>query len=129
MSMRDVMRVVLVTVAVALGGCKDGATHEEHPPTGVDLDRPVSDLEGWDELLSDLGATEAQARLLAGWIAVFREGLDLARRADTSIQRAAQEASWWLEASHSLAVIVGADQAPRVEAWLHARYGREGEPP
>jgi hypothetical protein len=127
-SMGPVMACALIGVAVLVEGCSEGSTIEGRPSTDVDLDQPVSDLEGWDALLADLDATDGQATLLANWIAVFREGLDLARRADARTEHSSQEASWWQEARRSLGVIVGPDLAPQVETWLRARFEREGEP-
>lgn len=98
----------------------------ENPPrmdTGVDLTTPVVELAGWGELTGGLGLPAARIESLARWVEVFREGLDISRRASDPLT---SEREWWAESETSLESVVGAENVAAVLRWLETTFGRRG---
>lgn len=112
----------VAVVLVTLLACREG-----HPPTGIDPEVPVQELEGWSGLVGDLNLTAPEQSKLARWVLVFRQGLHSARSARTPAERAEYEQAWWDEAQRSLPVVAGAERVSRVTEWLEATFERRGD--
>lgn len=112
--------LLIAVVAFVAAACSEDRPRTD---TGVDLATPVVELSGWGELTGSLALPAARIESLARWVEVFREGLDISRRASDPL---ASERDWWAESETSLEAVVGAENVAAVLRWLEATFGRRG---
>jgi hypothetical protein len=122
-------RVALPALALLslmfLVGCGGGDSGLPIPPTQVDTSTAVTSLEGWQSLV-DTTQVGIRVGALASFTDVFRDGLDISRRAKTQSARLAAEADWWASAETALVSIVGAEHVSEVLVWYGLRFGHRG---
>lgn len=91
--------------------------------TGIDLETPIRDLPGWEDVKREIGEPLESTRLET-YLEFFREALDSTRRDPDPVQRQMGEDGWWDAAEQSLTSMVGAENAQVVLRWMESTWGR-----